>query len=507
MANVRVVNPYSSETDCSWLKGNLHTHTTRSDGLLSPQETVDRYAGLGYDFLGLSDHDTAPDLSGLNARGMILVPVCEVSGASGHVLALGAERSVPAWQGQQATIAAIRAAGAQAILCHPDWGDGFNHYSAAQLIGLTDYEGTEIYNGSVEDESGLACATAKWDQALSEERWSWGFASDDTHKPTEFGRGWCVVQTKERTLSALLSAFRRGSFYASSGATIAGIEQEGTRIRVRSPEAEAVAAIGLYGRRLAWAEGTELVFDVANCASPYVRFECFGRGGRKAWSQPFRLAGETMDRMRRRLTETPELSVWRADRAPVLSGRMDDPVWARAQAATTFVGHADASPAPVRTELRALATESELHFGIRCEEPNADRLKVSVQRHQASNLWMDDGIELFLDADHGRERYWHIMINAAGFAWIGEQGRIEEGTRPLPALRTKATRSRSDYVLEAALAWPDGKLPLSPDGLWGFNCVRNRHAGGEPASYAWSFTRGSNHAPRRFGILKPSARG
>jgi predicted metal-dependent phosphoesterase TrpH len=38
------------------LKGNLHTHTTLSDGTLSPEETVRRYRQAGYDFVAITDH-------------------------------------------------------------------------------------------------------------------------------------------------------------------------------------------------------------------------------------------------------------------------------------------------------------------------------------------------------------------------------------------------------------------------------------------------------------------
>lgn len=38
------------------LRGNLHTHTTLSDGKLSPEEVMARYAALGYDFLAFTDH-------------------------------------------------------------------------------------------------------------------------------------------------------------------------------------------------------------------------------------------------------------------------------------------------------------------------------------------------------------------------------------------------------------------------------------------------------------------
>ncbi len=55
---VEWVSPYK---DIDWDKvirarAQLHTHTTRSDGFLSPHAVVDRYHDLGYDILAITDH-------------------------------------------------------------------------------------------------------------------------------------------------------------------------------------------------------------------------------------------------------------------------------------------------------------------------------------------------------------------------------------------------------------------------------------------------------------------
>jgi hypothetical protein len=39
------------------LKGCLHTHSTCSDGKLSPQEVANAYEAKGYDFIAFTDHD------------------------------------------------------------------------------------------------------------------------------------------------------------------------------------------------------------------------------------------------------------------------------------------------------------------------------------------------------------------------------------------------------------------------------------------------------------------
>ena len=233
--SITIESPYLDAADALWLRGNLHTHTTRSDGALSPEETIAAYAALGHDFLGLSDHNFAPDLEGRDPRGLILIPANEVTGACGHILVLGSDAEFERSAGQQEVIDAVRASGGMAVLCHPDWGGHFNHYHLEELVGFTGYAGIEIYNGSIEEDPGSPYATGKWDRLLASGRRPWGLASDDAHRPLHQGRGSCVVRVRERSARAILEALRTGSFYASTGASIESLEVEGSRLRLRSP--------------------------------------------------------------------------------------------------------------------------------------------------------------------------------------------------------------------------------------------------------------------------------
>jgi hypothetical protein len=51
----------SAEPAARWWKGNLHTHTFWSDGDDFPDMVADWYRANGYQFLGLSDHNTVQD--------------------------------------------------------------------------------------------------------------------------------------------------------------------------------------------------------------------------------------------------------------------------------------------------------------------------------------------------------------------------------------------------------------------------------------------------------------
>jgi hypothetical protein len=71
----------------TWLAGDLHAHTTHSDGTLSVGELA--RAAEGLDFLAVTDHNTVSHFPYLSAGDLILVPGQEVTTGRGHANAFG----------------------------------------------------------------------------------------------------------------------------------------------------------------------------------------------------------------------------------------------------------------------------------------------------------------------------------------------------------------------------------------------------------------------------------
>jgi len=281
-------NPYGELTGGSWMRGNLHTHTTVSDGQLDPQQTIALYAGFGHDFLALTDHEILTDAIGLaklDSKGMILVPGYEVAGGV-HVVHVGATKRFPSSFCRQEIFNAVTGSDGIAIVAHPDWLGEFDHATIEQLREWSGYAGIEIYNGSIEEDDGSPYSVYKWDMLLGTGRRVWGFANDDSHCPQRSGRGWNVAYVTDRSAQGIVDALKKGRFYASSGVTIKSIRVDGMRIRIEAENAEQVIAVGAIGRRLAVAAGNVLEIAVADTAR-YVRFECHGRKQAMAWTQPF----------------------------------------------------------------------------------------------------------------------------------------------------------------------------------------------------------------------------
>ncbi|HSV74955.1 MAG TPA: CehA/McbA family metallohydrolase [Chthonomonadales bacterium] len=271
-----------------WLRGNLHAHSTRSDGTLEPADLCAAYLARGYDFLALADHDLREPLAAGEApEGLLLIDAVEVSAGGPHLLAIGGSSAIEPCEDRQRVIDAIVADGGFAILNHPNWLHHYNHFPQCEMERLTGYAGIEIYNGVIDFLEGSALATDRWDRLLSTGRIVWGFANDDTHVAQNVGRAWNVVQATDRSEGAVFASLLAGRFYASTGVRIGRISTVGRHLAVSAPGADRIRFIGSYGRELAMVDGDEGNYTADGGEGGYVRVECLGAGGRAAWTQPF----------------------------------------------------------------------------------------------------------------------------------------------------------------------------------------------------------------------------
>ena len=64
----------------AWYRGNIHAHTTNSDGCWTPEQVVNAYKEQGYSFICLSEHDYYTDLrQQFDREDFILLPGLEAS--------------------------------------------------------------------------------------------------------------------------------------------------------------------------------------------------------------------------------------------------------------------------------------------------------------------------------------------------------------------------------------------------------------------------------------------
>lgn len=130
---------------------DLHLHTVFSDGLMTPEETVNLVATrTDLRVIAITDHDTiegAVIAQSYARRRKIHVDVIvgqEVSTGQGDVLALFVRQTLPIFDTAAAAIAAIHAQGGLAVAAHP-FGVGVD--CVGHLIGELPFDAVEVRHG------------------------------------------------------------------------------------------------------------------------------------------------------------------------------------------------------------------------------------------------------------------------------------------------------------------------------------------------------------------------
>lgn len=173
------------------LRGNLHAHTTFSDGVLAPHRLVEAYERLGYDFLAITDHDDHVTAAYWRALER-LAP---------HLLLFhGIELSWPAFPQHVGKVVGERET--LFVLNHPAryrlsvedtlWRIGVIRTDGVPLdaIEVTD---TGLYR-PLYDSTAIPLAKV---------------ATDDAHRPVHFGRAWIEVDAP-RDRDSIIRAIRAG---------------------------------------------------------------------------------------------------------------------------------------------------------------------------------------------------------------------------------------------------------------------------------------------------------
>lgn len=297
-----------------WFLGNLHCHSTNSDGDSPPTEVARFYRDRGFSFVGITDHNrrTGPeDCLGLD-QGFAVLGACEYSASADgrplHINGIGAtathapaEAPASAVDVLQHGIDGFRAQGAFTILNHPNWQWGFGR---AELLGVRGAHAIELWNGA-NDSDNLGDAQHEsteslWDAALTAGRRLWAVASDDCHHfgPKRSFRsdppfsGWVAAECDRPEPALILAALHAGRFYASNGPCFDRLVLSRTGIEVAARPAGRrcrIVFIGSGGRVLDTVDGREARY-VPVGDEGYVRVRVESGMGQCAWSQPLFLS-------------------------------------------------------------------------------------------------------------------------------------------------------------------------------------------------------------------------
>ena len=298
-----------------FLRGDLHMHTTWSDGWGSVAEMVETAEARGLDFIFVTDHNTVRQKA--ECRKYKNVWWGQEPGAGPHHICIldNARRFRPS-KDMKRDAERLRAMGVFFFYPHPTgWFPG-TYYTEAQMDALAEAGpefAMEVMNGIFRvdafHDAWTEGSAALWDFYLMQGYQVTGLGTTDAHFPLGVGNVWTGLIGARLSKRSVLNVLRSGKVYASSGPAInltCGKTPMGGTARARSGKAAIVMECAdAYG--LNWAsiiqDGREvkrfslqgaqhLRERVALSVAPggYVRAECAAMDDRRAYANPIYFA-------------------------------------------------------------------------------------------------------------------------------------------------------------------------------------------------------------------------
>lgn len=259
-----------------YFKANLHTHTTISDGKLSPEEMKQQYKDRGYQILCLTDHNIIVDHSDMNEEDFLMLTGAEYNinehdwdtqrhWSKTYHLNFIAKRPDNLWQpfmpanlrpgalpythlvenenmpkvydpeAINAMIAEGNRRGFLVMYNHPCWSLQ-NYTDYAPLKGLW---GMEIVNGECcrlgfhdRDNSRVYTDLVNLGNRL------YPLGADDAHNAPSVGQAWIMVGAEKLEYSTVIGALEKGDFYASTGPEIYEVSIDGDFLHIECSDAQ-----------------------------------------------------------------------------------------------------------------------------------------------------------------------------------------------------------------------------------------------------------------------------
>jgi hypothetical protein len=204
-----------------WFTGDLHVHSTASDGVYSRWELGEFARREGLDFIAAADHNNyAENLRLPDVPGVTFIPAVEWTHYKGHMNFYGVNAPfentfiAPTAEEMRAVIAHARSLGAAVSVNHPKcpicpylWEDD------------TAFDLMEIWNGPYTPRN--AKAVKWWNSLLRAGRRIPAVGGSDFHKPgplVRFGHPVTVVYAGSPAAADLLQAIRAGHAYVAESA-------------------------------------------------------------------------------------------------------------------------------------------------------------------------------------------------------------------------------------------------------------------------------------------------
>ena len=181
--------------------------------------------------------------------------------------------------------------------------------------------------------------------------------------------------------------------------------------------------------------------------------------------------------------------------APVMDGKLDDPVWKNVKPQRIELDKDNARPREVGADFRLIRHAGDLYIGVKCEEPLMEKNADSGTAAD-SPVWNENCLDFFFMP--AKDKVFQMVFNSLGTVRFFRKD--AKGGAWTPKAAVKTFRGKDFWSAEVRLPLSDlTDSQVCPGDIWGMNFCRIRTTV-IPGEYTcWSPTFGNFNRPARFG--------
>ena len=270
-----------------YFKANLHTHSTISDGQLTPAQVKDAYKAKGYQILAITDHNIIVDHSAMTEPDFLMLTGVEINhnhqnyrprfdGQVYHLNLIAKrpdnlcfpgspEKRFPDSQVYKdkmqyeclpseystdainAVIAKANELGFLVMYNHPTWScQSYPDYAPLKGLWGMELRNAECYLlGNNENNSRV------YKDLLNLGNRVYPVGADDMHSPRALGQSWIMVGASDLSYDSVIKALENGDFYMSCGPEIFDLTIEENILKITCSDAQDIVleSHGRFARR------------------------------------------------------------------------------------------------------------------------------------------------------------------------------------------------------------------------------------------------------------------
>ena len=280
---IKIVSPYISSLNV--YKGNLHSHTTESDGSQSPADVMTAYKNRGYQFNSITDHNVITNNPLVD--GILFIPGIE-SNAIGHFY-YHINRIMPGtatdFNSPQEVLDTASNERSFVYINHP-----VDELNERDISSIRHYYGVEVWN-SYYDSIKNSLSEITIDKLLTNGLRFYLMAGDDLHDTTliKYFTAATYVFADTLNVTNIVNNLKKGNFYSSNGAQISSISvnENNKTIFISVPDTSTIRFIGKDGR--VYGNYTNVLNSSYTIVGDekYIRINVIRKAdNKKAWTNP-----------------------------------------------------------------------------------------------------------------------------------------------------------------------------------------------------------------------------